>query len=581
MKKIILTFLLLVISFSLSSQSEEIWDLHYQIDVTTPSGFASPSGVETDGEFFYISNSLDNQIAKFDLNGTWIENFTIPNIPFGLNDLTTDGEYFYGGSGSTNTIFQMDFSSQSIVGGITSPIAVDAIAYDPNEDAFWVSNWQADVLMLIDRNGVLLNQLVFTDDAKGLAHDSYSTGEPFLWAYTGVYTGGDGIVTQYQLPGFFPTGLSHNITEDFPGTHAGGLFCSGEIVPGVIILGGIAKGTTSYLFGYEIAATGYATGPPTDFTLTADPTGSLEVLVSWINPAIDVNGNPLTELDELRLYSDGELIYTLTNPVIGEPATYNDASVASSGYSEYLLSAINSYGSSWVSGNIWVGPDVPDSVSNFYGEQIAPNYPEIILTWDNPTQGLHGGPFVDPILGYSLEDNSGTVYELVGSMEQYIIDVTILGTYYFMITPYNSVGVGGTATSNDIIVEFTGADNNLISKAKYQLSNYPNPFKPSGAGRSPSTTIKFSIEQNQQNELIELIIYNLKGQKVKTLECINRSAPLYNWGVDAKATESLSHYSVTWDGTDQNNKPCSSGIYFYQLNVDDKTRKTRKMLLLK
>ena len=556
MKQSIFAFLLLVISFSLFSQSEEIWDLHFQVDVTTPSGFASPGGVETDGEYFYVSNSFDNQIAKFDLNGTWIENFTIPNIPFGLNDLTTDGEYFYSGSGSNNTIFQMDFSSQSVVGSTYSPITVDAIAHDPDQDAFWVTNWQADVLMLIDRNGYLLNQLVFTDDAKGLTHDSYSAGEPFLWAYTGVYTGGDGIVTQYQLPGFSPTGLSHNVTEDFPGTHAGGLFCSGEIVPGIVILGGIAKGTTSYLFGYEIAATGYAPGPPTDFTLTAEPAGALEVLVSWVNPAIDVTGNLLTELDELRLYSDGELIYTLTNPVIGEPASYNDASVPTSGYSEYLLTAINSYGSSSVSGTVWVGPDVPDSVSNFYGEQIAPNSPEIILTWDNPTQGLHGGPFVDPILGYSLEDNSGTFYELLGYMEQFILDVTIPGTYYFMITPHNSVGVGGTATSNDIIVEFTGANHNLISKAKYQLSNHPNPF-------NAETIISFSIPEDSN---VQLTVYNIRGQKVKTL-------------VDK--TIIPGRYSVIWNSKDQNNEPVSSGIYVYKLEVDSKTMKTRKMLLLK
>jgi hypothetical protein len=558
MKKIFFAILLVFISHCLFSQSEEIWDLHFQVDVTTPSGFTSPSGVETDGEYFYVSNSFDNQIAKFDLNGTWIENFTIPNIPFGLNDLTTDGEYFYGGSGSANTIFQMDFSSQSIIGGITSPITVDAIAYDPNEDAFWVTNWQADMLMLIDRNGVLLNQLVFTDDAKGLTHDSYSTGESFLWTYTGVYTGGDGIVTQYQLPGFSPTGLSHNVTEDFPGTHAGGLFCSVEIVPDVIILGGIAKGTTSYLFGYEIAATGYAPGPPTDFTLTADPAGALEVLVSWVNPAVDENGNPLTELNEIRLYRDATLIYTDTAPVIGEPASYTDASVAGSGYSEYLLAAINSYGSSSVTGNIWVGPDVPDSVSNFYGEQITPNSLEIILTWDNPTEGLHGGPMVDPILGYYLEDNSGTIYEPLGYMEQFIIEVTIPGTYYFMIAPYNSVGVGGTATSNDIIVEFTGADHNLISKTKYQLSNYPNPF-------NPTTTILFSIPNDFEKANID--IYNLKGQKIISLSCHTEPVEVQQ--------------AVAWNGTDETGKPCSSGIYFYKLDIDGKTMKTRKMLLIK
>jgi hypothetical protein len=562
MKKIIFAFLLLAISFSLFSQSEEIWDLHFQVDVTTPSGFASPSGVETDGEYFYVSNSFDNQIAKFDIAGAWIENFTIPNIPFGLNDLTTDGEYFYGGSGSTNTIFQLDFSSQSIVGGITSPISVDAIAYDPNEDAFWVTNWQADVLMLIDRNGVLLNQLVFTDDAKGLTHDSYSAGEPFLWTYTGVYTGGDGIVTQYQLPGFSPTGLSHNVTEDFPGTHAGGLFCSCEIVPGVVILGGIAKGTTSYLFGYEISATGYAPGPPTDFTLTADPTGSLEVLVSWVNPAIDVTGNPLTELDEMLLFRDEELIYIDPSPVIGEPVTYSDVSIPSSGYSEYLLTAINSYGSSLVSGTIWVGSDVPDSVSNFYGEQTAPNQLSITLTWENPTQGLHGGPFIDPIMGYEIERSDNTLI-IINGISNGITDNAITpGVWYYYITAYNSIGGGGTARSNDILVEITGTENQQLPMTGYQLSNYPNPF-------NPTTTISFSLNTSLrqgsagQAENTELIIYNLKGQKI-------RQFPLFNF-----------QSSIVWNGTDETGKYVGSGVYFYSWTVDGKTKASKKMLLLK
>ena len=550
----------MIISFPLFSQSEETWDLHFQVDVTTASGFASPSGVETDSEYFYVSNSFDNQIAKFDLNGNWIENFTIPNIPFGLNDLTTDGEYFYGGSGSTYTIFQLDFSSQSIVGDITSPISVDAIAYDPNEDAFWVSNWQADVLMLIDRNGVLLNQLVFTDDAKGLTHDSYSAGEPFLWTYTGVYTGGDGIVTQYQLPGFSSTGLSHNVTEDFPGTHAGGLFCSGEIVPGIVILGGIAKGTTSYLFGYEIAATGYAPGHPTDFTLTADPTGALEVLVSWINPVIDVNGNPLTELNEIQLYRDATLIYIDNTPIVGGPVTYNDVGIPSSGYFEYLLTTINSYGSSSVSGTIWVGPDVPDSVSNFYGEQTAPNQLSITLTWENPTQGLHGGPFIDPIMGYEIERSDNTLI-IINGISNGIIDSAITpGVWYYYITPYNSIGGGGTARSNDILVEITGTENHQLPMTSYQLSNYPNPF-------NPETNISFSIAGSEDNnQKVSISVFNIRGQKVKTL-------------VD-KSIE-LGRYSVIWDSKDQNGKSVSSGIYFYKLEVDGKTIKSKKMLLLK
>jgi hypothetical protein len=39
--------------------------------------------------------------------------------------------------------------------------------------------------------------------------------------------------------------------------------------------------------------------------------------------------------------------------------------------------------------------------------------------------------------------------------------------------------------------------------------------------------------------------------------------------------------SVTWNGTDKNNKPVSSGIYFYKLKVNGKTEAVKKCLLLK
>ncbi len=93
--------------------------------------------------------------------------------------------------------------------------------------------------------------------------------------------------------------------------------------------------------------------------------------------------------------------------------------------------------------------------------------------------------------------------------------------------------------------------------------NYPNPF-------NPSTTISFTAAANTDN--LEIVIYNIKGQKIKTLECINC--------VDAKARDSLSH-SITWNGTNENNQPVSSGIYFYKLNVNGKIKDSKKCLLLK
>ena len=88
--------------------------------------------------------------------------------------------------------------------------------------------------------------------------------------------------------------------------------------------------------------------------------------------------------------------------------------------------------------------------------------------------------------------------------------------------------------------------------------NYPNPF-------NPSTTISFNLT-TEFTESTELIIYNLKGQKIKTF-----SIP---------QSEFSNPNSVVWDGTDTNNQTVGSGIYFYKLKTDN-FEKTRKMILLK
>lgn len=92
-----------------------------------------------------------------------------------------------------------------------------------------------------------------------------------------------------------------------------------------------------------------------------------------------------------------------------------------------------------------------------------------------------------------------------------------------------------------------------------QLSNYPNPF-------NPSTTISFSLNTETAVNT-EIIICNLKGQKVKTFSNlqINKSP----------------NQQITWNGDNDNGKPVSSGVYFYKLKVGNKTKAVKKCLLLK
>jgi len=92
---------------------------------------------------------------------------------------------------------------------------------------------------------------------------------------------------------------------------------------------------------------------------------------------------------------------------------------------------------------------------------------------------------------------------------------------------------------------------NPLSQIPY-LTNYPNPF-------NPTTTISFNLLSDSN---AELSIYNIKGQKVKQYSIFNNQS------------------SIVWDGTDDNNKPISSGIYLYILKTDN-FEKTKKMILMK
>ncbi len=95
----------------------------------------------------------------------------------------------------------------------------------------------------------------------------------------------------------------------------------------------------------------------------------------------------------------------------------------------------------------------------------------------------------------------------------------------------------------------------IIPANEINLSNYPNPF-------NPETTISFNLPESAE---VKVEIYNIKGQRVKTLmDCTTVSGK----------------YELVWAGKDDNNKPVSSGVYFYQLNTSSKIV-TKRMLMLK
>ena len=106
-------------------------------------------------------------------------------------------------------------------------------------------------------------------------------------------------------------------------------------------------------------------------------------------------------------------------------------------------------------------------------------------------------------------------------------------------------------------------DNSILSSenfefqiSNFKLFNYPNPF-------NPETTINYQLPEDRE---VELKIYNIKGQLVKTL---------------VEDIKPAGEHSTIWNGDDESGKPVSSGIYFYKLNVNGITEAVKKCLLLK
>ncbi len=89
---------------------------------------------------------------------------------------------------------------------------------------------------------------------------------------------------------------------------------------------------------------------------------------------------------------------------------------------------------------------------------------------------------------------------------------------------------------------------------------YPNPF-------NPQTTISYTIptKSSKTDDLVEISIYNLRGQKVKSL---------------LKENKSPGNYQVVWKGDNDEGKSLASGIYFAKLKVGN-TSHLQKMVLMK
>ncbi len=173
------------------------------------------------------------------------------------------------------------------------------------------------------------------------------------------------------------------------------------------------------------------------------------------------------------------------------------------------------------------------SISQNLGQAIQINYGDMI-----PGQGTVTEP-----TDYSYIDNFP------------IVENT---TYWYWLECVDNAGEADILGPVSLFVpEGNGNNGTPATPDDYGLKqNYPNPF-------NPDTKINFALVEDSP---VRLTIYNIKGEKIKTI---------FEDFVPADMVQ-----TAYWNGRDESGKRVASGVYMYRLRTN-KTEFNKRMLLMK
>lgn len=253
-----------------SGSDKDAWTIQNVFDT---SGDLQTS-IAFDGEFFYTTSTFYlGRFFKYDRDGNFIEEFTIPGMYYMLYDFAFDGTYFYG-SDYSNHLFCLDLRNKQLIKETVvesePDLKITHCSYDPRNDQFWVGSFNS--VGRIDRDGnvtVSFRPIDNTLDmgAFGSAFDNVTPGGPYLWFSNEAVAGTNLIdqlqILQYNLNTRAVTPISHFI-DDVPGYQIGtldvpnyicGVEATTNYIDGTLSLVGVLKQSPSRIFIYELAKT--------------------------------------------------------------------------------------------------------------------------------------------------------------------------------------------------------------------------------------------------------------------------------------------------------------------------------------
>lgn len=228
------------------------------------------SSIAFDGEYFYTTSWYHmNKFYKYDIDGNFIDEFSIEGIYYSFYDFAFDGQYFYA-SDKTNVIYQLDLKNKRFVGTINvndPDVKITHCSYDPTTDQFWVGSFNS--IGRVDRQGnVKVSFRKISEDntmaAYGSAYDNVTPGGPYLWLSNQNTTDESPLdqvlISQYNLntrkivsthiandiPGYKPG------TEEMGGNYLNGIEITQNLEDGSVVLLGILQQSPARVFAYKM-----------------------------------------------------------------------------------------------------------------------------------------------------------------------------------------------------------------------------------------------------------------------------------------------------------------------------------------
>ena len=179
--------------------------------------------------------------------------------------------------------------------------------------------------------------------------------------------------------------------------------------------------------------------------------------------------------------------------------------------------------------------------------------PDILIIGTNALEAIKYGIAGTDVAGVTVDSSLFKIFLTGFGFESLSGNIARVSLMFRVLTWF---GIPGLVSVDDEVIA-------TLPKEFSLGQNYPNPF-------NPSTSIDFTLSQDSR---VRVSIYNLLGQKVKTL-------------VDADKRSGI--YTVEWNGLTETGRQAASGLYFYRLEArhkkDGKAHMyvdVKKMLLLR